>query len=60
MGLTYGTMETVNALVFILTPPLAGLLFDWNPVFIYPLSIGLLLVSIIVSYLFLPRKESHA
>lgn len=60
MGLTYGMMETVNAIVFILTPPLAGLLFDWNPVFIYPLSIGLLLVSIIVSYLFSPQKENHA
>jgi predicted MFS family arabinose efflux permease len=60
MGLTYGTMETVNAIVFILTPPLAGLLFDWDPAFIYPLSIGLLVVSILVSYLFSPRKESHA
>lgn len=60
MGLTYGMMETVNATVFILTPPLAGLLFDWNPVFIYPLSIGLLLVSIIVSCLFSPQKENHA
>lgn len=60
MGLTYGTMETVNAIVFILTPPLAGLLFDWDPAFIYPLSIGLILVSIIISYLFSPRKESHA
>ncbi|GAB4485726.1 MAG: MFS transporter [Anaerolineales bacterium] len=60
MGLTYGAMETVNAIVFILTPPLAGLLFDWDPVFIYPLSIGLLLVSIVISYLFSPQKESHA
>lgn len=60
MGLTYGTMETVNAIVFILTPPLAGLLFDWDPAFIYPLSIGLIIVSILVSYLFSPRKESHA
>jgi MFS family permease len=60
MGLTYGTMETVNAIVFILTPPLAGLLFDWDPAFIYPLSIGLIIVSILVSYLLSPRKESHA
>ncbi len=60
MGLTYGTMETVNAIVFILTPPLAGLLFDWNPAFIYPLSIGLILISIVISYLFSPRKDCHA
>jgi len=60
MGLTYGMMETVNSIIFVLTPPLAGVLFEWNPVFIYPLAMGLLVVSIIISYLFLSRKESHA
>ena len=60
MGLSYGTLETVNAIVFIVTPPLAGLLFDWDPFFIYPLSIGLIIVSILISTLFSPRKENHA
>jgi MFS family permease len=60
MGLTYGVMETISAIIFILTPPLAGLLFEWNAIIIYPLAMALILVSIIISYLFLPRKESHA
>jgi MFS family permease len=60
MGLTYGTMETINAVIFILTPPLAGILFERDPMILYPLGIGLMTVSILVSFLFSPRKVSHA
>lgn len=61
MGLAYGTMETVSAVVFILAPPLAGFIFERDPFFVYPLAIGLILVSIIVSYFFSPRKVlTHA
>ena len=61
MGFTYGIMETVSAIIFILTPPLAGILFDIDPMSVYPLSIVLILVSIFISYQFSPRKEvSHA
>jgi DHA1 family multidrug resistance protein-like MFS transporter len=60
MGLTYGTMETVNAIIFILTPPLAGYLFELDAMIVYPISIGLITLSIIVSFIFSPRKESHA
>jgi MFS family permease len=58
MGLTYGAMETVSSIIFILTPPLAGFLFEIDPVILYPLSIGLIFVSLIISYTFLPKKES--
>ena len=60
MGVTYGIMETISAVIFILTPPLAGILFEYDPTLVYPLSIGLIVASILVSYLFSPRKESHA
>ena len=60
MGMTYGIMETISAVVFILTPPLAGILFEWDPMIVYPLSIGLIAVSIAISYFFSPRKVSHA
>jgi hypothetical protein len=46
--------------IFILTPPLAGILFERDPKVVYPLSMGLIAVSILVSYLFSPRKGSHA
>ena len=60
MGVTYGVMETISSIIFILTPPLAGILFERDPVIVYPLSIGLIAVSIVISYLFSPRKVSHA
>jgi predicted MFS family arabinose efflux permease len=56
MGLTYGLMETINAVSFILIPPLAGILYERDPVILYPLGIGLIVVSILVSYSFMPRK----
>ena len=60
MGLMYGLMETINAVIFILTPPLAGILYERDPTILYPLGIGLTALSIFVSYLFLPRKAVHA
>jgi MFS family permease len=60
MGISYGVMETINAVIFVLTPPLAGILFERDPMILYPLSIGLIAVSIVISYLFSPRKVSHA
>jgi predicted MFS family arabinose efflux permease len=60
MGITYGVMETVSAVVSILTPPIAGLLFERDPMILYPLAIGLIVVSIVVSSIFLPRKVTYA
>jgi MFS family permease len=61
MGITYGILETVSAVIFILTPPLAGILFERDPVIVYPLAIGLIAISIFVSYKFSPQKKvSHA
>jgi MFS family permease len=60
MGVTYGIMETISSVIFILTPPLAGILFERDPMMVYPLSIGLIALSIAVSYFFSPRKVSHA
>lgn len=56
MGITYGAMETLGAAIIIITPPIAGLLFERDPMMIYPLAIGLIAISIVVSYLLLPRK----
>jgi MFS family permease len=60
MGLTYGIMETISSVIFILTPPLAGILFEYDPTIVYPLAIGLIIISIVVTYQFSPRKASHA
>jgi MFS family permease len=60
MGISYGIMETVSSIIFIVTPPIAGLLFERDPMIIYPLAIGFIVVSIIVSSIFLPRRVAHA
>lgn len=60
MGITYGIMETISAVIFILTPPIAGALFERDPMIVYPLAIGLILISIFVTYQFSPRKVSYA
>jgi MFS transporter, DHA1 family, solute carrier family 18 (vesicular amine transporter), member 1/2 len=60
MGVSYGIMETISSVIFVITPPLAGILFERDPMIVYPLSIGLIAVSIVVSYFFSPRKVSHA
>jgi MFS family permease len=57
MGIMYGIMETISAVIFIITPPLAGFLYERDPMMVYPLAIGLIVVSIVVSYFFMPHKE---
>ncbi|MCA2002891.1 MAG: MFS transporter [Chloroflexi bacterium] len=57
MGLTYGTMDTVSSIIFIAAPPIAGFIFERDPFTIYPLAIGLILLSIAVGYFFSPRAS---
>ena len=60
MGFTYGILETISSIIFILTPPLAGILFDLDPMVVYPLAIVLIGISIFISYRFSPREVRHA
>jgi len=56
MGITYGLMETVSAVISIVTPPIAGLLFERDPIIVYPVAIGLIAISIVTGSIFLPGK----
>jgi hypothetical protein len=60
MGISYGAMETVSSIIFIIAPPIAGFVFDRDPFLIYPLVIGLILISMLVSYFFAPRPGELA
>ncbi|MBI5952525.1 MAG: MFS transporter [Chloroflexi bacterium] len=57
MGLTYGTMETVSSIIFIIAPPIAGFIFERDPFLIYPLAVGLIGVSILIGYIFSPQPQ---
>jgi DHA1 family multidrug resistance protein-like MFS transporter len=56
MGLTYGVIDTIIRVIFVVASPLAGILFEYDPMIVYPLSICLIAVSISSSYLFTLRK----
>jgi MFS transporter, DHA1 family, multidrug resistance protein len=56
MGLAYGVMDTIIGAIFVVTSPLAGILFEYDPIIVYPISIGLIAVSIVISHLFSPKR----
>jgi len=57
MGLAYGITETVNSLAAILSPLLAGYLYDYvSPALMYPVAIGLICIAIFVFLFSAPRE----
>ncbi|MBN2146783.1 MAG: MFS transporter [Anaerolineales bacterium] len=60
MGLAYGITETVGASVVIFAPPLAGALYEINPSYIFALSLGLILISLLASVQFAPASSQQA
>ncbi len=59
MGLAYGFTETFGSLAFMLSPILAGFLYDRSPVSVYPFSLILLVTTLLAFYLFAPHVEAH-
>jgi len=49
MGLAYGMAETISGIAIILAPPLAGWLYTFSPIRVYPVASGLIIVSLIIS-----------
>ena len=61
MGLAYGLNETVGAVALTLAPFAAGLIYDQKPDLVYPVSLGLIAISIILTLVFGPRlRGEHA
>lgn len=59
MGLAYGITETVSSSAIILSPLLAGYLYEINPILMYLTSIVLIILSILFSARFTPRKAEE-
>ncbi len=57
MGLAYGIAETFSSLGVMLAPLLAGVLYTRDPVLVYPVSLGLIGVMLIVSGIFAPKYK---
>ena len=58
MGLAYGVAETFSSLAVMLAPLLAGVLYTGNPQVVYPISIGLIALVLVVSGIFIPHKAT--
>ena len=56
MNLGYGLIETCMALVVVLAPPLAGILYSQNPAWIYSISLVLILAALAISALSFPVR----
>ncbi|MGA2490677.1 MAG: MFS transporter [Anaerolineales bacterium] len=56
MGLAYGVAETFNSLAVMLSPLLAGVLYTREPGMVYPVSIGLIAVTLVLSGIFIPHR----
>jgi predicted MFS family arabinose efflux permease len=56
MGLAYAITDTVASSAVILAPLMAGYLYSQSPAQVYPTSAILILISLLASYRFSPRK----
>jgi H+/gluconate symporter-like permease len=57
MGLAYGVTETVGAMATIVAPLFAGYLYTFNPTWVYSVSVGVTLISILVSMRYSPSRS---
>jgi MFS family permease len=58
MGIAYGIAETFNSLAMVIAPLLAGVLYTQDPELVYPVAIGLLAVTLVVSLIFALREKA--
>ena len=59
MGLAYGVAETFSSLAAMLSPLLAGVLYTYDPIIVYPVSLGLVGVAVIITVIFSPREKTE-
>ena len=58
MGLAYGVAEAFNSLSMTLAPLLAGVLYTRAPAAVYPVSLGLVGLAILLTVAFAPRQPA--
>ncbi len=57
MGLAYGIAETLGSATVLLAPPLAGYLYSIDPALMYPASLVLIGLGLVISLIFVPRTK---
>ena len=56
-GLAFGILETCNYIAVILAPALAGFLYNYNPHFVYIISLGLIGIVFLVNLRFMVGRQ---
>lgn len=56
VGLAFGIVESINAFAMMAAPILAGFLYDWRPVSIFPVGLGLMGLTLFLSLCFMRRN----
>lgn len=57
VGLAFGIVESLNAFAFVLAPVIAGFLYDWRPIAIFPAGLGVLSVTLLITLIFVLRNR---
>ncbi len=57
MGLAYGIAETCGSATVLLAPPLAGYLYSRGAALIYPVSLILIALGVVMTFAFVPRSK---
>jgi len=56
VGLAFGLVESLNAMAFVIAPVAAGVIYEWRPVMIFPVSLAVLSLALASSLPFLFRN----
>jgi len=59
VGLAFGIVESINSFAMMAAPVLAGFLYDWRPVSIFPVGLGLVGLTLLLSLRFMGRKGDY-
>lgn len=57
VGFAFGVVESLNSLAFMVAPVIAGWLYDWQPAAIFPISAGVLGITMILSFVIMQRNQ---
>jgi MFS family permease len=58
VGLAFGFVESLNAFAFVVAPILAGFVYDWRPIAIFPISLGVIALTILLTIRYV-RRNGH-
>ena len=57
VGFAFGVVESLNSLAFMVAPVIAGWLYDWQPGSLFPISAGLLGITMAFSFFFMHKNQ---